>query len=107
MLPEGINSAEVESGPWLSKDARVILFSRRNLSVQTVGNKIWMSLRSSEDQNWEEPVMLSISTPESQDVRPCFCPADLGLYFTSIRNGGQGDSDIWKSTLTRTKKPER
>jgi len=49
------------------------------------------------DGSWTEPLNLGkkINAPETNEMTPYLAPDGITMYFSSNRNGGLGDNDIW------------
>ncbi len=64
------------------------------------GSDIWVTMRSTEDNPWTEPVNLGPTINSwAEEILPYISADGLTLYFTSSRPGGFGNSDLWQVSL--------
>jgi len=67
---------------------------------------IWMSTRPTAASPWGAPVNLGAPINDVwDDGSPRISPDGLSLYFSSYRDGGSGDTDIWVATRPTSTDP--
>ena len=85
-----------EEMPYLPLDSRFLLF----VSDRPGGfgkKDIYISRRNSNNEPWGEPINLGPEVNSSEDDEyPRICMNDSILIFSSTREGGSGDSDLWQ-----------
>ena len=92
----GINSTSLNFCPAISADGLLLVFSS-NRSGGSGGQDLWVTRRSTTDRPWSEPVNLGPTVNSDKwEVEPEISPDGRSLLFTSNRNGGHGDFDIWQ-----------
>ena len=93
-----VNSPWNEGDPCLSRDGLTLLFHSHNRPGGLGSSDIWMSTRPDRDSAWRKPVNLGrpLNT-KAAEQSPSLSADGLTLYFTSGRENGFGQSDIWKS----------
>ncbi|MFN0277840.1 MAG: hypothetical protein ACKVRN_04475 [Pyrinomonadaceae bacterium] len=97
-----INTGNVENRPRLSLDGLTMFFNSNREGSQD----IFISTRTNpnDDFSWTTPVNLgvNINTPDGSESTPAYfedpTTGIATLYFSSDREGGQGDFDIYQST---------
>lgn len=104
-LGNTVNSYYSDSDPSISTDNLTLYFSDYVAGPERPGGTgnadIWMTKRKSVHDPWEKPVNLGnkINTP-GIEVYPFISSDNLYLFFSSDREGGLGNRDIWFSTRT-------
>lgn len=92
-LPSTFNDAIWQSDAVYSGDGKVILFTKENFS----GKDLFISHRKADD-TWSEAEKLPAPINTSVDERsPFLHPNMKTLYFSSARDGGFGDLDVYVS----------
>jgi len=101
-LGQTVNSSAHDAGPSISTDGLTLYFESER-SGGRGGYDIWMTMRMTKDDPWEEAVNLgpTINSPYDDTV-PSISNDGLTLYFSSRRAGGSGSRDIWMSTRHTT-----
>ncbi len=97
-----VNTASLDAGPAISKDALTLYFSSDR--VGGIGSQdIWITKRPTVDSPWETPVNLGsgINTGALEQV-PALSRDEHWLFFNSDRAGGCGGVDIWASFRVNT-----
>jgi Tol biopolymer transport system component len=92
-----LNTASVESAPWLSPDELEIYF-HSDRSGGAGGNDLWMASRDSTSDPFSSPVNLPGVNTEFSERHPALSADGLSLYFISSRPGSAGGFDIWVAT---------
>jgi len=93
-----VNSASVEANPVISADNLELYFSS-DRSGGYGGWDIWVTRRSTKDDEWGTPMNLGPSINSSAHEAGTSIPEDgLELYFLSMRPGGYGAQDLWVAT---------
>jgi len=92
----GVNSTSLNYCPNISADGLSLVFS----SDRDGGygrQDLWMTRRSTTDGPWSEPVNLGPTiNSDKWEVEAEISPDGRSLLFTSNRDGGHGDFDIWQ-----------
>jgi len=100
-----INSKYDETGPCLSSDGLVLLFSEHHNEPFRPGghggSDIWMSMRPTRNDRWEFPVNLGpIVNGPYIDTKPVLSQDSRTLYFSSYnRLENYGHYDIWQASI--------
>ena len=89
-----INSSSGEVSASITADGLELYFNSNRLGVVGV---IWVSRRSTKDDEWGEPVELGPTVNTGGAGSASVTGDGLELYFVSNRTGGYGQSDIWVS----------
>ena len=67
---------------------------------------LWVTTRSTVDENWSTPINLGATVNSASDDSDASVSTDgLELYFMSKRPEGYGNNDIWVSTRATTSEP--
>ena len=91
-----VNSSAYDYSPSISADGRLLLIWS-NRPGGYGGSDIWVAMRKTLDDPWQEPVNLGpIVNSSSADGGPALSPDGSILYFHSDRPGGSGDRDLWQ-----------
>jgi hypothetical protein len=98
-----VNGPGQDFFPCVSKDGLQLYFFSEREGGQGRGD-IWLSMRSSPDDQWPKPVNLGppVNGPH-MDASPHLSADGLELYFTSNRSGGS--LDLWVSTRAQVTDP--
>ncbi len=99
-LSNNINTAEFNEGAQsLTQDGQYLFFTGCNRPDGRGRCDIFLSHKNSTD--WDKPFNLGgpINTP-GWESQPSISADGKTLYFVSLRKGGYGGYDIWKSTIT-------
>lgn len=93
-----VNSSTEDATPAISADGMSLFFhSMRSGGYGEVD--LWMTMRATVNDPWEEPVNLGPTVnSEYVDATPGISTDMRTLFFASIRPGGYGYSDIWVTT---------
>jgi Tol biopolymer transport system component len=98
----------------ISSDESSVQLSADALTMHFVSNRagslgyydIWVAYRDSHDAPWHDPVNLGPGVNSSDwDWAPSISADGLELYFSSDRERGRDDTDIWVCTRTTTDEP--
>jgi len=83
-----VNGSLWEHCPTISADGLTLFFDL------DIPGDLMVTKRATKDDDWGEPVNLGHSASDhwASDISA----DDSTLYFTSVHDGGQGDSDIWQ-----------
>ena len=93
-LGPAVNSSYLEMAPSISSDGRVLFFQSHWSGTAA---DIWMSRRATTDDDWEPAVKLeSPINSSASDPTPYISPDGSTLYFSSNRNGGHGNYDLYQ-----------
>jgi hypothetical protein len=100
-----VNSAFDEYAPCISADGLELYFTSDRPGGS--GNwDLWVTTRTTTDDNWGEPVNLgSKINTSAQDNWPGISPDGLVLFFGSNRSGGVGSWDLYMARRATTKDP--
>ncbi len=94
-----VNSSAYDYSPSISADGRLLLIWS-NRPGGYGGSDIWVAMRKTLDDPWQEPVNLGpIVNSSSADGGPALSPDGSILYFHSDRPGGSGDRDLWQVSI--------
>lgn len=97
-IPMGppVNTIENEGAQCISADGRLLFFTGCGRPDGLGSCDIYMSVR--QKGKWSEPVNLGnpVNT-SSWESQPSVSADGRWLYFTSNRNGGKGNMDIWRA----------
>jgi len=93
-----INSSYNEGAGSISGDGKTLVFASCD-RPKAIGNcDLYISRRTG--NNWSTPVNLGINVNSTEwDSQPSLSADGRTLYFTSTRRGGQGQEDIYVTTL--------
>ena len=97
-LGENINTFYDEDGPYLHPDGKTLYFSSQG--HQTMGGHDFLMSIMNEDGTFSEPLNMGYPTNTVGDDL-FFFPSVSGTkaYFSSLREGGKGDQDIYVMNL--------
>jgi len=91
-----VNSSANERYPSISVDGLLLLFNS-NRPGGFGGDDMWIARRSAEDDSWAPPVNLGpLVNTSSHEAGPSISSDGRTLYFSSTRNGGYGQSDLYQ-----------
>jgi hypothetical protein len=98
-----INTSIQEFPWWVTPDGLQIWFQRSTSNWET--NEGFMATRATKDDPWGTPVSVGLgndpSTFKAIGAVPGITTADgLEMYFSDVRTGGYGSSDIWVAKRT-------
>ena len=93
-----INSSYNEGAGTISGDGKTLVFASCD-RPKAIGNcDLYISRRTG--NNWSPPVNLGLNVNSTEwDSQPSLSADGRTLYFTSTRRGGQGQEDIYVTTL--------
>jgi Tol biopolymer transport system component len=91
-----LNSSTKEWETALSTDGLTIYLSSER--DEPLGSDIFVAHRESREAAFGSPVPLRSVNSPFPEVNPVISPDGMELYFGSMRPGGLGDRDIWRST---------
>jgi OmpA-OmpF porin, OOP family len=100
-LAKPVNSGGYENDPCLSPDGRFLYFTRSEIKKGPGGqtcSKIFVSERLGKD-SWKEPKELPPPINMGCEASPRILSDNKTLLFASIRPGGKGGYDIYRSQL--------
>ncbi|WP_223827442.1 OmpA family protein [Hymenobacter armeniacus] len=97
-ISPAINSSYNEGAGSISGDGKTLVFASCD-RPKAIGNcDLYISRRTG--NNWSAPVNLGINVNSTEwDSQPSLSADGRTLYFTSTRRGGQGQEDIYVTTL--------
>jgi outer membrane protein OmpA-like peptidoglycan-associated protein/predicted negative regulator of RcsB-dependent stress response len=97
-ISPAINSSYNEGAGTISGDGKTLVFASCD-RPKAIGNcDLYISRRTG--NNWSTPVNLGINVNSTEwDSQPSLSADGRTLYFTSTRRGGQGQEDIYMTTL--------
>jgi outer membrane protein OmpA-like peptidoglycan-associated protein len=97
-ISPAINSSYNEGAGSISGDGKTLVFASCD-RPKAIGNcDLYISRRTG--NNWSTPVNLGLNVNSTEwDSQPSLSADGRTLYFTSTRRGGQGQEDIYMSTL--------
>ena len=97
-ISPAINSSYNEGAGSISGDGKTLVFASCD-RPKAIGNcDLYISRRTG--NNWSAPVNLGLNVNSTEwDSQPSLSADGRTLYFTSTRRGGQGQEDIYMSTL--------
>lgn len=91
-LGPGINSADNDEGPAISRDGLSLYFT----SNRSGNQDLWVAQRGHKDDPWGEPVNLGPPVNTSfVEQAPAFSRDGHFMFFVSNRDGSVGGLDIW------------
>ena len=99
-----INTEEYEGFPSLSADGKKLYFIRpTNIDRpdKIVCYKIYVSTKD-KNGKWQMPVLVPYPINQDCEKSPRIMSDNKTIYFSSVREGGQGDFDLYRSQLTET-----
>ena len=96
-LLKPINTAFIDSDPALSGDQLTLLFTS-DRPGGFGGKDLWASTRSTAAAPWDAPFNLgpAINTP-NDEAHAAFFPDGKSVVFSSTRDGGLGETDLWRA----------
>jgi peptidoglycan-associated lipoprotein len=98
-----INKSEThEASATFSKDGKTAIFARSNTGSKEGAKEVDLFISRNKSGVWSEPKAISVNSKDAWDSTPALSPDGLTLYFASNRTGGQGGTDIYKTTLDAT-----
>ena len=101
-----INSSVFDGNPCVSADGLSLFFGRRTLGNVFDDQDLWVTTRTTINDDWGTPVNLGATINSSTyDHRPSISADGLSLYFESTRPGGRGGCDVWVTTRATTSDP--
>ena len=97
-ISPAINSSYNEGAGSISGDGKTLVFASCD-RPKAIGNcDLYISRRTG--NNWSAPVNLGLNVNSTEwDSQPSLSADGRTLYFTSTRRGGQGQEDIYMTTL--------
>jgi len=94
-LGSTVNSSAGAEDPEISADGLKLYFNSNRAGGYGKGD-LWVTTRSTVEDNWEIPVNLGPTVnSSSDDFAPDVSPDGLILHFASDRPGGFGNYDLW------------
>ena len=98
-LGPDVNSPLDDLGPCLASDGLAVLFATAGNSSDLVA-----CTRQSNTEPWSPRFSLgSVVNSDLAEFSPCLSSDNETLYFSSHREGGEGDRDLWMSRRVRKK----
>jgi Tol biopolymer transport system component len=97
-LGEPVNTLSLDAAPTFSNDGlEMYICSNREGSYGTDHNEdIWVARRATKQDSWGSPENLGETVnSSSREYMPFLSPDGLELYFSSDRNGGYGNCDLY------------
>ena len=101
-----INTSSNEATFCLSADGLEMYISSNRPGTYGIGD-MWVSTRTTINDNWTEPVNLGpVVNSSFPDTVEYISPDGLELYFDALnRTGGKGGWDIWRAVRTTENDP--
>jgi beta-lactamase regulating signal transducer with metallopeptidase domain len=100
-----VNSSAIDGGPCISPDG-LSLYLDSDRSGGSGSVDIWVTTRTSTEDNWGNPTNLGPSVNSSSwDWGQSISADGLQLYFTSNRPGGSGGQDMYVISRTANDEP--
>ncbi len=97
-----INTPDYEGFPSVSADGKRLYFMRSEINAASKGEyscyKIMMAERG-RDGNWKRAIELPAPINQTCEKAPRIMADNRTLIFSSVRKGGKGDFDLYKSVL--------
>ena len=97
-----INTAGYEGFPSISADGKRLYFMRGEFDIASKSEftcyKLMMAERG-RDGNWKRPIELPTPVNADCEKAPRIMADNRTLIFSSVRKGGKGDFDLYKSVL--------
>jgi len=105
-LGPAVNSSFPDTVEYISPDGLELYFDALNRTGGKGGWDIWMTKRAAKNDPWGAPTNLgTLFNTSAHDWKPCISSDNLTFYFTSMRPGGYGGSDIWAAGRATTEEP--
>lgn len=82
-----------------SGDGNTMIFARGNTGSKKGTLDVDLFISRFKNGVWSEPKMISVNDKKAWDSSPALTPDGKTLYFASNRKGGQGGTDIYKTTI--------
>ena len=100
-----VNTAADEDSPFIHPDQKTLFFSSKGHKSMG-GFDIFFTFKD-ENEQWMDPVNIGypINTPDD-DIFYSTSPDGKRAYFSSVREGGRGEKDIYMAMLDQGPKPE-
>lgn len=93
-----VNSPSTDWSPYICPDGLELYFASTRAGG-VGGYDLWMTTRTTPQDDWSPPVNLGPGINSSADeFTPSICCDGLCLFFCSLRPGGYGNRDIWVAT---------
>ncbi len=94
-----VNSHHNDWGASISADGLTLYFNSQGERGGSGRYDLWMTTRTTKDDDWGEPVNLGPTINSSaRDAAPCISADNLELFFMSERSDAYGNGDIWVTT---------
>lgn len=93
-LVAGVNAAGDDFLPWLSADERVLMFASERDGTRG-GTDIWRAERASVADDFGAISNVGELNTDNNEGRVALSRDGRRVFFTSDREGGQGEHDIW------------
>ena len=104
-LPVELNQGG-DGGPSISSDGLSLYFSRGDEMGPGLEADIYYTTRETTNSPWMNPQpVTAVNATGVADLYPDISSNELELYFSSVRAGGEGGSDIWVSRRSSTTEP--
>jgi len=98
-----VNSSAWDGSPAISADGLTLYFRSMRPGPHTPS--IWRATRATKYDPWNTSVnSAALLNSGRYDNTPCISADGLTLYFSSGRNGGHGNADIWVCTRETTER---
>lgn len=97
-----INTAQDEDAPFIHPDQHTLFFSSKGHKSMG-GFDIFFTVKNDDDGSWATPANMAcpINTPDD-DVFYMTSPDGKRAYFSSVREGGYGEKDIYMAELQQS-----
>ena len=97
-----VNTLAYDGQPSISSDDNSLYFARNNSNAEQKDYNcysIYVTKKNIVDQTWLSPVKLPIPINVNCEQAPKIALDNKTLYYSSVREGGKGDFDIYKTKL--------
>ena len=93
-----LNTPTSEGAPFLSADGLTLLYHSQQGPNHQGSSDLYQTRRRDRNSPWEKPINLGsrVNTAASEE-EPCLSSDGLTLLFSSVRPGGKGAYDVWRS----------
>jgi Tol biopolymer transport system component len=104
LLPFPVNAGKWEATPYITPDGKTLYLNSIRGGPDKKDVDIWRF--EFKEGKWTNPrLMDGPFLSDKQDYDPCLSPDGKKFYFTSDRNGGLGDADIYVVSCSRKGDP--
>jgi hypothetical protein len=90
-----LNRGSEDARPTIRKDALEVIFHSRR--PPSLGRDLWVSTRATPIDPWSTPIQLTTVNSSTNDLQASLSDDGETLLFSSSRESGLGQDDIWRS----------